>query len=79
MKQTKKGEIKKDSELINEFKKGNRSKSVIISLMGVLTKKNIEVNGEGVKYTVSCNHGKIKKDLNKSEAISYIEKRMVKL
>jgi len=76
---SKKISIKKNSDLIKEFKKGNRSKSLIISLMGVLTKKNIEVNGEGVKYTVSWNHGKIKKDLNKSEAISYIEKRMVKL
>jgi hypothetical protein len=76
---SKKRALKKDSDFINEFKKGNRSKSLIISLMGVLTKKNIEVNGEGVKYTVSWNHGKIKKDLNKSEAISYIEKRMFKL
>ena len=71
--------IKKDSELIKEFNKGIRTKSLIISLMGVLTKKNIEVNGEGVKYIISWNNGKSKKNLNKSEAISYIEKNMVKL
>jgi hypothetical protein len=75
----KKRVIKKDSDLIKEFKRGNRSKNLIISLMGVLTKKNIEVKGEGVKYTVSWNHGKIKKYFNKSEAISYIEKKMLKL
>ena len=46
--------------------------------MGVLTKKNIEVNGEGVKYIISWNNGKSKKNLNKSEAISYIEKRLIK-
>ena len=46
--------------------------------MGVLIKKNIEVKGEGVKYIISWNHGKIKKNLNKSEAISYIEKRLFK-
>jgi hypothetical protein len=70
--------ITKDSELIKEFKKGSRSKSLIISLMGVLIKKNIEVKGEGVKYIISWNHGKIKKNLNKSEAINYIEKRLIK-
>ena len=70
--------IAKDSELIKEFKKGSRSKSMIISLMGLLTKKNIEVKGEGVKYIISWNHGKIKKNLNKSEAISYIEKKLFK-
>jgi hypothetical protein len=70
--------ITKDSELIKEFKKGSRSKSMIISLMGVLTKKNIEVKGEGVKYIVSWNQGKIKKNLNKSEAIIYIEKKIIR-
>ena len=70
--------ITKDSELIKEFKKGSRSKNLIISLMGVLIKKNIEVKGEGVKYIISWNHGKIKKNLNKSEAINYIEKRLIK-
>ena len=74
----KKISLVKDSELIKEFKKGKRGKSLIISLMGVLIKKNIEVKGEGVKYIISWNHGKIKKNLNKSEAISYIEKRLIK-
>ena len=74
----KKRVIKKDSVLINEFIKGDRSKSLIISLMGILTKKNIEVNGEGIKYTVSWNHGKRKVILNKMEAIIYIENKMSK-
>ena len=74
----KKRVIKKDSVLINEFIKGNRTKSSIISLMGILTKKNIEVNGEGIKYTVSWNHGKRKVVLNKMEAIIYIEKKLSK-
>jgi hypothetical protein len=67
-----------NSELIKDFKNGNRNKSLIISLMGFLTKKNIEVKGEGVKYIVSWNHGKVKRNLNKSEAISYIEKKIIK-
>jgi hypothetical protein len=70
--------IKKDSVLINEFIKGNRNKNLIISLMGILTKKNIEVNGEGIKYTVSWNHGKRKVTLNKMGAIIYIENKMNK-
>ena len=70
--------IKKDSVLINEFIKGDRNKSLIISLMGTLTKKNIEVKGEGVKYMVSWNHGKRKIILNKIEAISYIENKINK-
>lgn len=70
--------IIKDSVLINEFTKGDRSKSLIISLMGILTKKNIEVNGEGIKYTVSWNHGKRKIILSKMEAINYIEKKINK-
>jgi hypothetical protein len=36
------------------------------------------VKGEGVKYIVSWNQGKIKKNLNKSEAISYIEKKIIR-
>jgi hypothetical protein len=75
---SKKISIAKDSELINEFKKGNRNKSLIIPLMGVLTKKNIEVKGEGAKYIVSWNQGTIKRNLNKSEAISYIEKKIIR-
>jgi hypothetical protein len=74
----KKRAIKKDSVLINEFIKGDRNKSLIISLMGILTKKNIEVNGEGIKYTVSWNHGKRKVILNKMDAITYIENKMSK-
>jgi hypothetical protein len=75
---SKKISIIKDSELIKEFKKGNRNKSLIIPLMGVLTKKNIEVKGEGAKYIVSWNQGKIKRNLNKSEAISFIEKKIIR-
>lgn len=75
---SKKISIIKDSKLIKEFKKGNRNKSLIILLMGVLTKKNIEVKGEGAKYIVSWNQGKIKRNLNKSEAISFIEKKIIR-
>ena len=64
------GDIKAEEIIIKDL--GNINGNLNASV-------NIEVNGEGVKYIISWNNGKSKKNLNKSEAISYIEKKMVKL
>ncbi len=74
----KKNVAKKDSDLISEFIKGGRTKNLIISLIGILVKKNIEVIGEGAKYVISWNHGKRKIILSKMDAINYIEKKINK-
>jgi hypothetical protein len=67
-----------ESVLINKFIQGDRSKSLIISLLGILTNKNIEVNGQGVKYILSWTRGKSKINFNKMECINYIENKLRK-